>query len=114
MSLQYVSTSVPSVDAPEKVRGRAVYTADLRRPGMAVGAFLPSPLAHARILSIDTSAAERVPGVHCVLTQADLTRGDIHPYYGPILLDQPILAIGKVRFAGEPVAAVAAADEETA
>src|SRR5207247_7990184 len=58
------------------------------------------------IVSIDTSAAERIPGVVCVLTGADLR--DIDPYYGHAIKDRPIVAIGKVRFHGEQVAAVAA------
>src|SRR5262249_31606504 len=61
---------------------------------------------HGRIVSIDTSAAERIPGVVCVLTGADLQ--DIDPYYGHAIKDRPIVAIDKVRFHGEQVAAVAA------
>src|SRR6478672_6144221 len=114
MTYRYVGTPIPRLDARDKVSGREAYAADLRLPGMAVGAFLESPYPHARIVSIDTEAAERLPGVYCVLTQADLTRGDIDPYYGPILRDEPILAIDKVRFVGDPVAAVAAVDEDTA
>ena len=114
MIYRYVGAPVPRLDARDKVSGRETYAADLRLPGMAVGAFLDSPYPHARIVSIDASEAERLPGVYCVLTQDDLTGGNLDPYHGPILRDQPILAIGKVRFVGEPVAAVAAADEHTA
>ena len=67
---------------------------------------LRSPIAHGRIVSIDTSAAEKMPGVVCVLTGADLH--DIDPYYGHAIKDRPIVAIDKVRFHGEQVAAVAA------
>src|SRR5207302_10845748 len=62
--------------------------------------------AHARIVSIDASAAEKISGVVCVLTGADLR--DIDPYFGHAIKDRPIVAIDKVRFHGEPVAAVAA------
>src|SRR5204862_4151159 len=75
-------------------------------PRMLHGRVLRSPHAHARIVSIDTSAAEKLPGVVCVLTGADLR--DIDPYFGHAIKDRPIVAIDKVRFHGEPVAAVAA------
>ena len=75
-------------------------------PRMLHGKVLRSPVAHGRIVSIDTSAAERLPGVVCVLTGADLQ--DIDPYYGHAIKDRPIIAIDKVRFHGEQVAAVAA------
>jgi len=79
-------------------------------PGMLIGKFLRSPYAHARILSISTSEAERVPGVVTVLTAADLT--GLNPYLrGNNRKDHPILAIDRALFAGQPVAAVAAADE---
>src|SRR5206468_1606887 len=77
-------------------------------PGMIEGKVLRSPYAHARIVSIDTSKAARHPGVLAVLTGADLT--DIDPYFGQAVRDQPVLAIERVRFAGEPVVAVAAVD----
>src|SRR5213595_2865566 len=75
-------------------------------PRMLHGKVLRSPIAHGRIVSIDTSAAEKIPGAVCVLTGADLR--DIDPYYGHAIKDRPIVAIDKVRFHGEPVAAVAA------
>ena len=65
---------------------------------------LRSDCAHARIVRIDTEAARQVPGVAAVLTGADiLARTDIQPRFGPVFRDQPILAIDKVRFVGEPV-----------
>lgn len=100
------------VDGRSKVRGEPIYTADLKRPGMVYGRILRSPHAHARILSIDTGAAESHPGVVAVLTSADLE--DISPYYGPLVKDMPVLAIGKVRYEGDPVAAVAAETLEAA
>ena len=107
-----VGRSVPRLDAREKLRGEAQFTGDLVVPRMLHGKVLRSPLPHARIVAIDTSVAETMPGVVCVLTGDDLA--DIDPYWGHAIKDRPIVAIGKVRFAGEPVAAVAAEDEATA
>src|SRR5581483_5943413 len=101
-----IGRSHPRLDAREKLRGQAQFAGDLLVPRMLHGRVLRSPAAHARIVSIDTSSAERIPGVVCVLTGADL--GDIDPYYGHAIKDRPIVAIDKVRFQGEPVAAVAA------
>ena len=101
-----IGRSYPRRDAHEKLRGQAQFVGDIVVPRMLHGKALRSPLAHARIVSIDTSAAEKIPGVVCVLTGADLT--DIDPYYGHAIKDRPIVAIDKVRFHGEQVAAVAA------
>ena len=105
-----VGKTVPRLDAREKVAGRALYTDDLSRPGMLHGAQLGSPYAHARIVSIDTAAAAALPGVEAVLTGEDFPRN----YTGVFLMDQLPLALDKVRYAGEPVAAVAAEDLATA
>ena len=101
-----VGVSHPRRDAREKLRGKAQFVGDMLVPRMLYGSVLRSPIAHGRIVSIDTSAAERIPGVVCVLTGADLQ--DIDPYYGHAIKDRPIIAIDKVRFHGEQVAAVAA------
>ena len=101
-----IGRSQPRRDAREKLRGEAQFVGDLLVPRMLHGKVLRSPIAHGRIASIDTSAAERLPGVVCVLTGADLH--DIDPYYGHSIKDRPIVAIDKVRFHGEQVAAVAA------
>src|SRR3954462_10296787 len=101
-----IGRSVPRRDAREKLRGQAQFAGDLVVPRMLHGKVLRSPVAHARIVSIDTSAAEKMPGVVCVLTGADLA--DIDPYYGHAIKDRPIVAIDKVRFHGEQVAAGAA------
>jgi CO/xanthine dehydrogenase Mo-binding subunit len=101
-----VGVSHPRRDAAEKLRGQAQFVGDMLVPRMLHGRVLRSPLPHARIVAIDTSAAERIPGVVCVLTGADLQ--DIDPYYGHAIKDRPIIAIDKVRFHGEQVAAVAA------
>ena len=107
-----VNHSVPREDGVAKVTGRAVFTSDIRLEGMAHAKLLRSPVAHARILSIDSAEALRQPGVIAVLTGNDLN--GIDPYYGHAVKDHPLLAIGKVRFLGEPVAAVVAEDERTA
>jgi xanthine dehydrogenase molybdenum-binding subunit len=90
--------------------GAAAYTDDIVVPRMLHGAVLGSDYAHARIVSYDTSAAEALPGVKVVLTAAKLS-GTL---YGKCIEDEPILATGKVRYVGEPVAAVAAIDRATA
>jgi CO/xanthine dehydrogenase Mo-binding subunit len=83
------------IDALERVTARIRYTIDLQVPGMLHAKVLRSPMALARIVSIDTTRAARVPGVALVLTGADLeARDDIQPWYGPVFRDQPILAIG--------------------
>ncbi|PWB66331.1 MAG: 4-hydroxybenzoyl-CoA reductase subunit alpha [Bradyrhizobiaceae bacterium] len=103
---------VPMVDGPEKVSGRARYTADLAvRPGTLVARLYRSPYAHAEILEVDVSQATRLPGVRAVITGADCDRT-----FGvlPIARSEHPLARGKVRYRGEPVAAVAAVDDATA
>ncbi len=104
-----IGKSVPRIDGPEKVTGSATFTADMKLPGMLYARMLLSPHAHARILSIDTDKARQLPGVKAVLTGKDL------PYrVGLYMVDKPILADGKARYCGEPVAAVAATSEEIA
>src|SRR5689334_3785520 len=111
--MKIIGTAAPRVDGVEKVTGRAKYTGDLSVPDMLEGKFLRSPYAHARIKSIDTSAAEKIPGVVTILIGKDLT--DIDPYMGRgKRKDRPIMAIDRVIYAGEPVAAVAAVDNRTA
>lgn len=92
------------IDGDLKLAGRMLYAADVPVGGCLHAAVLRSPYPHARIDAIDTSAADRLPGVHAVLTGADVA--DIR--YGRLVRDVPILAVGKVRFAGERVAAVVA------
>jgi CO/xanthine dehydrogenase Mo-binding subunit len=97
-------------DGREKVSGQAAYTADFAMPGMLWAAFVPGTLPHARIVRIDTRAARETPGVHAVLTGADIGER----YLGRRLFDWPVLAIDRVRFVGEYVAAVAAESPEIA
>jgi CO/xanthine dehydrogenase Mo-binding subunit len=107
-----IGQSVERADGPLKLSGQAEFTGDIRLPGMLYAAVLHSPVAHARIRSVDTSAAEQADGVVAVLTSDDLS--DIDPYYGHALRDRPIVALGKVRFTGEPVAVVAAQTQAAA
>ena len=97
-------------DALEKVTGSAVYAEDIRLPRMVYGALVRSTHAHAKILSIDTSEALSLPGVRAVVTGQDIEMG----YYGYELHDQRVFALEKVRYMGEPVAAVAAVNPDTA
>ncbi|MBV9579538.1 MAG: xanthine dehydrogenase family protein molybdopterin-binding subunit [Chloroflexi bacterium] len=98
------------VEGPLKVTGAAQYTADLSLPGMLWLAYTRSDRPHARIVSVDTSAAREMPGVHAVLTGADI--GDV--CLGRRLLDWPALARDRVRIVGDRVAAVAAESREIA
>ncbi len=107
-----LNTRAPRVDAADKATGRAVYTDDLKRPGMLVGAMLHSPLAHARILSIDTSRAERLPGVKAVVTHREA--GTVPYGVSPARYDETIFCHDKVRYVGDEIAAVAAVDLDTA
>ena len=110
--MQTVGVSAPRLDGVEKVTGQAIYTGDIQLPGMAYAKMLTSPLPHARIASIDASEARQAPGVLAVLTPDQLQ--DIDPYYGNTVKDRPILAMERVRYQGEPVAAVVARDERAA
>lgn len=106
-----IGHSVPKIDAREKVTGTAKYTADLKFPNMLYGKILTSPHAHARILSIDTSEAEKIPGVKAVVTHKDAPT--LKYGISPARWDENIFCIDKVRFVGDKVAAVACVDEET-
>ncbi len=97
-------------DAVEKVTGSAIYAEDVRLPRMVYGALVRSPLPHANILSIDTSAAVNHPDVRAVVTGRDIEMG----YYGYELQDQRVFPLEKVRYLGEPVAAVAAITPDAA
>ncbi|HVB72126.1 MAG TPA: molybdopterin cofactor-binding domain-containing protein [Ktedonobacteraceae bacterium] len=105
----YIGQPLPKVDAYAKVTGRAVYADDIMLPRMLYGRLLRSPHPHARILSIDTQRALELPGVLAVLCGEDLPRA-----YGilPSSQDEHALAIDKVRYVGDPVAAVAALDPD--
>jgi CO/xanthine dehydrogenase Mo-binding subunit len=104
--------SVGRKDADEKMRGAVKYVGDTLVPGMLHGKVLRSEIPAGRIRAIDTSPALAMPGVHTVLVGTDLL--DIDPFYGHAIRDRPIIAIDAVRFAGEPVAVVAAETEAQA
>ncbi len=108
---EFIGKNVRRIDAPSKVSGRLKYAGDIIMPGMLHVQVLRSPHAHARIVSIDTSAAEAMDGVEGVITSADVPGED---GFGVFVNDQPIMARGKVRYVGEAVAAVAAQDLLTA
>lgn len=109
-----VGRSVPRLEAREKVTGRAEYTHTMRLPNMLTAKMFRSTVAHGKIKSIDVSAARALPGVAHVITIEDVMKVIPDPYYGPAFHDQPILAHNKVRFVGEPVAVVLAADPHIA
>jgi 4-hydroxybenzoyl-CoA reductase subunit alpha len=106
-----IGAYVPMIDGPEKVSGRAKYTADIVAPGMLAGRIYRSPYSHAEILEVDVSEALRLPGVKAIVTGADCDKT-----FGvlPIARSEHPLARDKVRYRGEPVAAVAAVDDATA
>ena len=97
-------------DAVEKVTGRAIYAEDIRLPRMIHGVVVRSVHAHAKILAIDTSEALKLPGVKAVVTGRDIDMG----YFGYEIHDQKIFAVEKVRYIGEPVAAIAATTPDIA
>jgi 4-hydroxybenzoyl-CoA reductase subunit alpha len=105
-----IGTPRPKIDAFGKVTGRALYADDVMLPRMVYGKLLRSPHPHARIVSIDTHKALELPGVLAVLTGEDLPRK-----FGilPSSQDEYALALDKVRYVGDPVAAVAALDPDT-
>jgi CO/xanthine dehydrogenase Mo-binding subunit len=105
---KYVGHSVVRVDGIDKVTGKAKFVGDISIPGMLYGKILRSTYPHARIGAIDTAPAEALPGVVAVLTAADIA--DLNPIYN----GRPVIAMNKVRYVGEPVAAVAAVDLATA
>lgn len=110
-----IGQSVPRLDAPQKVTGQAIYTDDIKLPGMLYCKILTSPLPHARIKSIDVSKAKALPGVKDVIIGEDTPKVK----YGnwrlvPESQDELPLAVDKVRFVGDEVAAVAALDPEIA
>ncbi len=108
--LQYIGQPTPRWDARQKVTGRAIYTADLHLPGLLYAKCVNASVAHAKIISIDTSEAERMPGVKAVHV--------IERVLGPAELRNPALEIPSkypiVRYAGQPIAAVAATSQAIA
>ena len=113
--LSVVGQSVYRTDANPKVTGRALHVGNIEMPGMLHVAVLRSPYPHARIKRIDKAKAEALNGVAVVLTGAEIAKmPGVDAHFGPAFRDQPILAVEKVCYAGDPVVAVAAVDRRTA
>ena len=108
-NLQVVGREADRKDAVPKTTGAATYTVDVSFPGMLHAKVLRSPHAHARVTSVDASNARSMPGVHAVITRDALD--GLNPTYGYFIKDQPIVAMDKVRYIGDTVAAVAAETE---
>src|SRR6059058_480534 len=103
-----VGKNAHRVDGIEKVTGKAVYAGDIELPGMAYAKILRSPMAHAKLVKVDASKAANLTGVVAVLTRDDIK--DLNYRYGATYKDQCIVAVDKVRYVGDPVAAVLADD----
>ncbi len=108
---KYIGKSVPRVDAAEKATGKIKYMSDLSFPNMLWGKIVRSKYPHAKILKIDTSKAEALPGVAAVVTWKDVPGLN---GFGIVIPDQPVLCEDKVRYIGDAVAAVAAETKEIA
>ena len=107
-----INGRAPRLDAPAKATGRAMYVDDIKLPGMLYGALLQSPLAHARIININTSKALKLPGVKSVVTAEDA--GMVHYGVSPARYDETLFVKDRARYIGDEIAAVAAVDLETA
>lgn len=112
--MSQMGRSIPRLEARAKVTGRAEYVHNMRVPGMLAAKIFRSTVAHGRIISIDTEAARAMEGVYAVVTGEDVRAIIPNPYFGPAFHDQPILALDKVRYVGEAVAAVLAVDPHIA
>src|SRR3990167_1771264 len=111
-----VGKSVPRIDGKGIVTGQTKYAFDVSFPNMLIGKMIRSPHAHAKIISIDTSKAEALPGVRAVITAKDTDniKFGSNEYFFPHTIDQMALESEKVRYIGDEIGAVAAIDEETA
>lgn len=107
-----IGKSVPRIDAPVKATGEAKYVADMVLPGLLIAKLVHSPHPHARIVNIDTTRAAKLPGVKAVITGKDTLGIKIGPLRSS--RDRQVIAVDKVRFIGDCVAAVAAINEDTA
>lgn len=107
-----INSRLPRLDTPDKATGRAKFIDDMNLPGQLYGALLQSPLPHARILNVDTSAASRLPGVKAVVTAKEA--GTIRYGVSPARYDETLFCLDRVRYVGDEIAAVAAVDPETA
>lgn len=105
-----IGVPVERVDGVEMVTGQSIYGVDVKLPGMLYGKILRSPIAHGKLLRVDVERAKKLPGVRAIITGKDVPQRK----FGLSIRDENILAIGKVHYIGDAVAAVAAVDEETA
>ena len=105
-----IGTSVERVDGPEMLTGQALYGPDMKLPNMLWGKILRSPIPHGKVLRVDVEKAKKHPGVKAVICARDVPARR----YGYAIEDEFIFAVDKVVYVGQPVAAVAAVDEETA
>jgi CO/xanthine dehydrogenase Mo-binding subunit len=110
----FIGHDVRRLEGLAKVTGRIEFADNIELPGMLHGMLLRSTVPHGRIRRVDASRARALPGVFAVLTGDDLRTMNIDPYTGPAFKDQAPLAIDKVRYVGDPIAAVAAVDRDTA
>lgn len=107
-----IGTSTIRVDALAKVTGRAAYTSDLELPGMVHAAVVRNTVPHAVLHGVELGSVRAAPGVVGAFGAADLILAD--PFFGEWVVDQPVLAIDRVRFVGEPIAAVVAESRDAA
>src|SRR5712692_10031536 len=105
-----IGTPVERMDGPEMLSGQALYGPDVKLPGMSWGKILRSPIPHGKVLRVDAEKAKKHPGVKAVICAQDVPARR----YGYAIEDEYTFAIEKVHSVGQPVAAVAAVDEETA
>src|SRR3989338_4712567 len=115
INLEPVGKSVPRIDGRGIVTGQTKYVFDVSFPGMLIGKMIRSDQPHARILSIDTSKAERLPGVQAIITAKDTynIKFGSNEYFFPHTVDQMAIESEKVRYIGDELGAIAAVDEET-
>jgi len=106
-----IGESVPMLDSLSRVTGTVDYMVNLRLPNMLVGKIVRSQSPHAKLLSVDITSALQVPGVVAILTGADLGE---NIFYGAAIKDQGVVAVDRVRYVGEPIAAIAAENEDAA
>jgi len=106
-----IGKSVPMLDARARVTGTVDYMINLRLPDMLVGKIVRSQSPHAKLLKVDITDALQAPGVVAILTGADLGE---NAFYGAKIKDQGVVAVDRVRYVGEPIAAIAAESEEAA
>jgi carbon-monoxide dehydrogenase large subunit len=110
MAYKFLGKSVPRLEGAEKVSGKMRYAADIEFPTALSAKILRTSLPHARIIGIDTTKAAKLPGVRAIISGADVAGVMV----GLRMKDMPLLAQDRVRYAGEPVAAVAADNDEIA